>query len=85
MELHGPNFTQPPLDLIEGEPEYEVEKVLDKKTQGKGCKAQYLIKWKGYPTSDNSWEKGEDVHVPELITEFEQRRSKTNNNKARRR
>ena len=83
-ELHGPNFTQPPLDFIEGEPEYKVEKVLDKKTQGKGHKAQYLIKWKGYPTSDNSWEKEEDVHMPELITEFKQRKNKTNKNKARR-
>ena len=83
MELHEPNFTRPPLDLIEGEPEYKVEKVLDKRTQGKGCKAHYLIKWKGYPTSDNSWEK-EEVHAPELIAEFEQRRSKTSKNKTRR-
>jgi hypothetical protein len=29
MELHGPNFTRPPPDLIDGEPEYEVEKILD--------------------------------------------------------
>jgi hypothetical protein len=25
-ELHGPNFTQPPPDLVNGEEEYEVEK-----------------------------------------------------------
>ena len=31
MELHRPNFTQPPPNLINGEPEYEVEKVIDKR------------------------------------------------------
>jgi len=25
MQAHGPNFSQPPLDLIDGEEEYEVE------------------------------------------------------------
>ena len=69
-ELHGLNFTQPPLELISGEPEYEVEKVIDKRKQG--CKLQYLIKWKGYPTSDNSWETTADVHAPQLIVEFKQ-------------
>ena len=28
MEQHGHNFLEPPPDLIEGEEEYEVEKVL---------------------------------------------------------
>jgi hypothetical protein len=29
MEEHGANFPEPPLDLVEGEEEYEVEQVLD--------------------------------------------------------
>jgi Chromo (CHRromatin Organisation MOdifier) domain len=28
---------------------------------------QYLIKWKGYPESDNTWENADQVHAPELI------------------
>jgi hypothetical protein len=28
MEEHGVNFTEPPPDLIKGEPEWEVEKIL---------------------------------------------------------
>ncbi len=53
-ELHGPNFTHPPPDLIEGEQEFEVEKILDTQPRGQGCKIHFLVKWKGYPTSDNS-------------------------------
>ena len=75
-ELHGPNFTRPPPDLIDGEPEYEVEKILDEKAQGRGRKTHFLVKWKGYPTSDNSWEKAEDVHAEDLIAEFRKWRTK---------
>jgi hypothetical protein len=34
MELHGPNFTRPPPDLVEGEEEFEVEKILDVQQRG---------------------------------------------------
>ena len=34
MELHGPNFTQPPPDLIDGEPEYKVEKIIKAQPRG---------------------------------------------------
>ena len=36
----------------------------------------FLVKWKGYPTSDNSWEKAEDVHANKLIVDFRKPRSK---------
>ena len=39
---HGPNFKQPPPDLIEGKEEYEVEEILDKRKRG--CGFQYLVK-----------------------------------------
>jgi hypothetical protein len=73
-ELHGPNFTRPPPDLIEGEEEFEVEKILDAQQRGRGCKTHFLVKWKGYPVSDNSWEKAEDVHAEDLVKEFYARR-----------
>ena len=81
-ELHSPNFTRPPPDLIDGEPEYEVEKILDKKMMGRGHKKYFLIKWKGYSASDNSWELAADVHAPKLIAEFKKRSKKTNTDKA---
>ena len=81
-EMHGPNFTRPPPDLIDGEDEYEVEKIIDAKTRGRGCKMYYLVKWKGYPTSDNSWEPKENVRVKELIEEYYQRSGRTNKTKS---
>jgi hypothetical protein len=80
-ELHGPNFTRPPPDLIDGEPEYEVEKILDAQQRGRGHKTHFLVKWKGYPTSDNSWEPRENLHADELIADFYKRSPKPNQTK----
>jgi len=66
--VHSPNFMQPPPDLIEGKEEYEVEAVINHRYYGHRHKLQYLIKWKDYPSSDNTWETVEDVHVDELVT-----------------
>ena len=43
---HGPNFLELPLNIIEGEPEWEVEKVLSEHTYQN--KQQYLVRWKDY-------------------------------------
>ncbi len=69
--LHRPNYTRPALDLIDGEEEYEVEEVQQVRRQGRGHKLHYLIKWKGFPTSDSTWEPVEHLkHTPELIADF---------------
>ena len=73
-ELHGPNFTWPPPDLIDGEEEYKVEKIIDSKHKGKGRKLHYLIKRKGYPASDNSWEPAKNLKAEELIREYKKRK-----------
>ncbi len=70
-DLHGSNYSKPPPDLIDNEEEYKVEKVLDSQHFGRRGKKQYLIKWKGYPDSDNEWVDHKDVHAPEAIREFE--------------
>jgi len=69
-ELHGSNYSRPAPDLIDNEEEYEVEKILDSRQFSRGRKRQYLIKWKGYPDSDNEWVDHKDVHAPEAIREF---------------
>jgi Chromo (CHRromatin Organisation MOdifier) domain len=69
---HGPNFTQPPLDLIDGKEEYEVEQIRFHRTWGQRRTLQYLIKWKGYPESDNTWENANQIHAPTLIKLYHQ-------------
>ena len=41
-EEHRENFTEPPPDLVEGVAEWEVEKILDMRTQR--SQNQYLIR-----------------------------------------
>jgi hypothetical protein len=53
-EVHGPNNTEPPPDIVNGQEEYEIEAVLAHKGNVKG-KRHFLVSWKGYPSSDNSW------------------------------
>src|SRR6266436_2821469 len=64
---HSPNFTHPPPDLIKGEEEFKVERIVAHRTFGQSKCLQYLIKWKGYPESNNSWEPADQVHAPDLV------------------
>jgi Chromo (CHRromatin Organisation MOdifier) domain len=75
---HGPNFTQPPPDLIDGEEEYKVEQIRSHRTWGWHKTLQYLIKWKGYPESDNTWEDANRIHTPILIKLYHQALPSTN-------
>jgi transposase InsO family protein len=68
--IHGANYQRPPPDLVEGEEEHEVETVLVSRRFGCGKKLQYLVKWKGYPDSDNQWINKEDVFADDAIREF---------------
>ena len=71
MEFHGANYARPPPDLIGEEEQYEVKEVLDECNYGHGKKKQYLVKWKGYPDSDNQWLDVKDMgNAQELIAEF---------------
>src|SRR6266436_3343740 len=67
---HGPNFTRPPPDLIEGEEEYEVEWIVAHRMFERSKSLQYLVKWRGYPKSDNSWEPADQVHAPDLVKRY---------------
>jgi Chromo (CHRromatin Organisation MOdifier) domain len=71
-QSHGPNFTRPPPDLIKGEEEYEVEQICAHWTWGRRKTLQCLIKWKGYPESDNTWENADQIHAPALIKLYHQ-------------
>ena len=47
------NALPPPVE-VEGDEEYGVEKILDGRLWRK--QKQYLMKWEGYPDSENTWE-----------------------------
>ena len=70
---HGPNFSRPPPDLIGGEEEYEVESIRSHRYFGRNKKLQFLIRWKGYAPSDDTWEPADSVHAPDLVKEYKQR------------
>ena len=53
-ESYGPTFSSPPPDVIDNEEEYEVETILSHK--GPNSRRLYLTTWKGYPSSENTWE-----------------------------
>ena len=71
--MHGPNYLEPPPDLINGEEEYEVEAILDSRRWGRGRKQQYLVKWKGYSEADNQWVDARDIHADQLLDQFRKR------------
>ena len=47
---------------------YRVEAILDVRTKRR--QKEYLIKWEGYPSSDNSWEAAKNISA-KLVAEFE--------------
>ena len=56
---------------VEGVEEWEVEKILNKKTM-RGV-VKYLIQWKGFMAEGDTWERRENLkNAEELIEEFEQ-------------
>ena len=57
----------PPI-VIDEEPEWEVEEILDSRWHWR--RFQYLIKWKEYGCKHNSWESASEVSMPELTVEF---------------
>jgi Chromo (CHRromatin Organisation MOdifier) domain len=70
MEEYGENFVQPPLELIEGQEEYEVEQIIDSRRWGRARKLQYLLQWKGYSRAHDSWQDATGVHAPRLVKAY---------------
>jgi hypothetical protein len=68
--MHGPNFTRPAPELIDWEEEYSVEKILDSQRFSRRWRLQYLVKWEGYPDSDNMWVDKDDIFAEDKVREF---------------
>ena len=58
----------PPILFDNQEPEYEVERVLAHRKRRK--RIQYLVKWTGYPDTENSWVDASDLHAPDLLQAY---------------
>ena len=71
---HGPSFPEPPPDIVEGEEEYEIEAILAHR--GKGQRQQYLVQWKGYPSSENQWLPDKELrrNALDLLNEYKSSR-----------
>ena len=54
---------------------YEVDKIMEKRTRM--GRTEYRIRWKGYHSSDDTWEPTENLNCPTKVKEFNRRR--TNN------
>ena len=61
--------TPPKLVIIEGEEEFEVEKILNKRIVRE--KEKFLVQWKGYTAEGDTWESRENLkNAKELVKEF---------------
>ena len=73
--LMDPSLNEPlqgdDSDSSLGENEYVVEKVLKKRIRN--GHVEYLLKWKDYPDSENTWEREENVFCVDLLLEFQAR------------
>jgi len=69
-QVEGQKKERPAPVIIEGEEEWEVERILNKrKVRGKD---KYLVRWKGFMAESNIWEGRENLkNAQEAIKEFE--------------
>ena len=72
--LNGNRNQEPTPELIDGQPEWEVEQILCVRRYRR--QVQYLVRWKGFLEAHDSWEPASSVHADELVQEFYKRHPK---------
>ena len=69
--LNGSHNQEPTPELINGQPKWEVKQIL--RVRRYRWQVQYLIRWKGFSETHDSWEPAANVHADKLIQEFYKR------------
>jgi len=71
-QVEGQKKIPPKPVIIEGEEEFKVEKILNKRTVRE--KEKFLVRWKEYTVEKNTWENRENLeNAKELVEEFERK------------
>jgi len=69
-QIEGQKKIPPKLIIIEGEEEFKVEKILNKRVVQE--KEKLLVRWKSYTAEGDTWESSKNLeNVKELVEEFE--------------
>ncbi|GAA5874668.1 hypothetical protein JCM1840_007442 [Sporobolomyces johnsonii] len=64
--------TPPPLTIVNGQPELEVETILDSQTYHGSLR--YLVRWRGLSPREDSWEPADNLaNADDLVQEFHRR------------
>jgi hypothetical protein len=74
-KIEGRKQGNPPAVVVEGEEEFEVEKIV--RARRRKGRLEWEVKWKDYDEDENTWEPWENLkHSKESIDYFYKRRSK---------
>ena len=66
--INGQQYQEPAPDLIDGQPEWEVDQILGARRHWN--QLQYLVRWKGFSKAHDSWEPLTHIKADDLIAEF---------------
>ena len=66
----------PPVDVIDEDDVYVIDRIIDHCFCGRKKTKQYLCKWEGYDMSDNTWEDASNIleDAPDVVTAYETHR-----------
>jgi len=71
-QIEGQKKIPPKPVIIEGEEEFKVEKILNKRMVRE--KEKFLVRWKEYKVEKDTWENRENLeNAKELVEEFERK------------